>query len=377
MTAILMTAAHRANKPALSAASAKEAAPAHATIRTATFGQMVRSKLNMRRKGGAAVGELAALIKAFGLLQNLVGFQRSGDGRAMAPIEIVAGGRRLAAIGQLIAAGDLPEDFAIPYLQVTEQEAVALSLAENLGREPMHPADIVDCMRELVERGASPENIAFSFGVDALTVKRRLKLAHVSPRLFALYRNDEICTEQMKAFAVSEDHAAQEQVWDSLDPWSRKQPHAIRRLLLAQKINIGTDRVAVFVGRPAYEKAGGQVARDLFSESNDGFVEDAFLLERLALAKLERIALPLRENGALWTDILVRVEPSVLAEYGKVRQARAAPTEAQAAELAELDGKMAAPSVADTADPDEMDEDERVDAVAEQQQSLAALRARR
>lgn len=382
MTSISMSKHDSVDKPKLRAAQAtKEALPVHATIRTATFGQMVRSKLNMRRKGGAAVGELAALIKAFGLLQNLVGFQQPADGRATGPIEIVAGGRRLAAVGLLIAAGELPDDFAIPYLLVTEREAIALSLAENLGREPMHPADVVDCMRELVERGASPDDIAFSFGVDALTVKRRLKLAHVSPRLFALYRNDEICTEQMKAFAASDDHAVQEQVWDSLDPWSRKQPHAIRRLLLANRINIATDRVAAFVGRAAYEKAGGEVARDLFSELDEGFVQDACLLERLALAKLERIAAPLRDQGAHWTDILVRVEPSALAEYGKVRRARSVPTELQKAEIAELDEKMAALSDAATADSHAMNGDESIEAVEEQgqklQQQLAALRDRR
>jgi ParB family chromosome partitioning protein len=313
----------------------------HATIRTATHAQMVRSRLNVRQKGSGKLTELAALIKAFGLLQNLVGFQPPPSGDVCIPVHIVAGGRRLDAIGLLIAGGDLPEDFAIPYLLVTEEEAVAISLAENLGREPMHHTDVVECMRELAVRGASPEDIGYSFGVDALTVKRRLKLANVSPRLFAMYRNDEINTEQMIAFAVADDHAAQEQAWDSLDPWSRKQAHAIRRLLVAQHIDITSDRVALFVGLTAFERAGGKVVRDLFSESGEGYIEDGQLLERQAVKKLEQVAAPLLSQGMSWVDVIVRADPAALAEYAKVRKVRSEPSPEQARLLGELETQLA------------------------------------
>lgn len=337
-----------------------EVLPVHATLRTATHAQMVRSKLNVRRKSAAKLTELAALIKSFGLLQNLVGFQPPPCGDVVFPVQIVAGERRWDAIGLLIASGDLPEDFAIPYLLVTEQEAVAISLAENLGREPMHHADVVECMRELAARGASPEDIGYSFGVDALTVKRRLKLANVSPRLFAMYRNDEINTEQMIAFAVTDDHAAQELAWDSLDPWSRKQAHAIRRLLVAQKIEIATDRVALFVGQDAYEAAGGKVVRDLFSEDDEGYIEDGQLLERLAVQALERVAAPLREEGMRWVDVIVRADPAALAQYGRVRKVRCAPNQEQERQLAELDAQLAAweGEGGDQGDSDAGDEDE-------------------
>lgn len=64
---------------------------------------------------------------------------------------------------------------------VGPEEALELSLAENSGREAMHPADPVMAYRNLTEAGLSPDEIAPRFGVSPLTVKRYLKLTHVSP----------------------------------------------------------------------------------------------------------------------------------------------------------------------------------------------------
>lgn len=74
----------------------------HATIRTATHAQMVRSKLNVRRKNAGKMEELMALLRAHGLLQNLVGFDQVRAGSPTGVVEVVAGGRRLEAVGILI-----------------------------------------------------------------------------------------------------------------------------------------------------------------------------------------------------------------------------------------------------------------------------------
>jgi ParB family chromosome partitioning protein len=289
----------------------------HATIRAALYRVMVRSKLNVRRKV-TSVTELAALIRSQGLLQNLVGFPQVVDGIETGIIEIVAGGRRSEAIGMLIAQGDLPTDFQVPYLCVTEDEAVAISLAENLGRENMHPADVFEAMLALSVRGRSIEDIALGFNVDALTVRHRLKLANMSPRLLALYRDDEASFEQMMALAITDDHGAQQQAWDSVGKHGRS-AHELRRLLTAQQINVQTDRVARFVGVAAFEKAGGVVTRDLFSNSGVGYIGDAVLLERLAMDRLEKQSRKLSKEGHAWIDILPRAGHAALSEYARVR----------------------------------------------------------
>jgi ParB family transcriptional regulator, chromosome partitioning protein len=74
------------------------------------------------------------------------------------------------------------------------------------------------------------EDVAARFGVSATTVRQRLKLANVAPRLFELFRADEINLDQMMALAVTDDRTAQERVWDSAKEW-QKSHHALRRAL--------------------------------------------------------------------------------------------------------------------------------------------------
>lgn len=312
----------------------------HATIHAALHRQMVRSKLNVRRKV-SDVTELAALIRSQGLLQNLVGFPQIIKGTATGIVEVVAGARRLEAIGVLIEQGDLPADFQVPYLCVTEDEAVAISLAENLGRESMHPADVFEAMLALSVRGRSIEDIALGFNVDELTVRRRLKLANVSPRLLALYRNDEASFEQMMAIAIVDDHSAQEQAWDGVGKHGRS-AHELRRLLTAQQINVQTDRVARFVGMAAFEKAGGVVTRDLFSNSGAGYIGDAGLLEHLAMERLEAQGRQLAKEGHAWIDILPRADHAAMSEYARVRTVPGVLTPDQMAQLDALDVQIAA-----------------------------------
>lgn len=290
---------------------------AHATITNATYTQLVRSRYNVRTKQ-TDVTELAALIRTHGLLQNLVGYRQMVDGVATGIIEVVAGGRRLAAIGQLIESGDLPHDFAIPLLIVTEDEAIELSLAENLGRADMHPADLYVAMQAMIDHGRAIEDVALRFELEATTVKRYLKLANVAPRLIDLYRDGVLNFEHMMALALVDDHAAQEQAWDSLPAHSR-QPYELRRLLTGQKINTQTDRVARFVGVRSFEAAGGTVERDLFSRDNTGYISDAVLLDKLALDKLAKQAKQLRKDGVAWVELVPRADHADLSAFGRVR----------------------------------------------------------
>ena len=312
----------------------------HATITTATYTQLVRSRYNVRTKQ-TEVKDLAALIRTHGLLQNLVGYRQLVDGLATGIIEIVAGGRRLLAIGQLIESGDLPHDFSIPLLIVTEDEAIELSLAENLGRADMHPADVYVAMQAMIDHGRAIEDVALRFELEVTTVKRYLKLANVAPRLIDLYRDGVLNFEHMMALALVDDHAAQEQAWDSLPVHSRH-PYDLRRLLTAQKINTQTDRVARFVGVRSFEAAGGTVERDLFSRDNTGYISDAALLEKLALDKLGKQAKQLRKDGVAWVEILPRADHADLSAFGRVRRTTGELSDADRQAADDLQAQIAA-----------------------------------
>lgn len=156
--------------------------------------------------------------------------------------------------------------------------------------------------RALVDQGIGVEEVAARFGVTPTTVRQRLKLAHVAPRLFELYRTDEITLDQLMALAITDDHAAQEQVWDSAQEWQR-QPQALRRALTETKVDASSDRRALLVGVDAYTQAGGQIERDLFQPQHEGYLTDTALLERLVAEKLEALANEVRGEGWKWVEI--------------------------------------------------------------------------
>ncbi|OFA00205.1 ParB/RepB/Spo0J family partition protein [Duganella sp. HH101] len=344
----------------------------HATLRHATHAQLVRSPRNARRKprDPRELRELKALLRSQGLLQNLVCFEQHTDGVPNGLLEVAAGDSRWLMLGELIAEGDLPADYDIVCLMVTEAEAVMVSLAENLGRAPLHPADVFDAMRALADEGRGVAEIALAFGTEQIAVRRQLKLANVAPRLFALFRADKASYEQMAALAVSDDHVAQQQVWDSLPSWN-KPPSQIRRLLTAQQVNVRTDRLARWVGVKAYEAAGGVVLRDLFSNDGDGYLSDVALLESLARTKLERVARKLAAERWSWIEVRTRIETAELACYAQARTVSVAPDAAQAAALAQLDAREAA---LDDEQDDEHDDTAREAIERERAAIEAALR---
>jgi ParB family chromosome partitioning protein len=75
--------------------------------------------------------------------------------------------------------------------------------------------------------------------------------------------------------------------------------------------------LGLFVGSTAYEAAGGTVTRDLFSADDEGFMDDAALVRRLAIEKLEQKAIELRSSWA-WTRAMLDPEYDFTAQYRRV-----------------------------------------------------------
>mgnify|MGYP000928010847 FL=1 len=73
-------------------------------------------------------------------------------------------------------------------------------------------------------------------------MSRRAFAADVSPRLLDIYAGDGLTLDQLMAFTVSDDHARQEQAFDSLSHSYEKQPHAIRRMLTQHAVQASDKR---------------------------------------------------------------------------------------------------------------------------------------
>ena len=292
---------------------------------------------------------LKASIAALDLLENLVVRPDEPDEDGAERFAVVAGGRRLKVMQALVEDKVLDADHPVPcQVRSGDAEPAELSLAENVVRIAMHPADQVVAFSELARAGQSVSAIAARFGASERIVEQRLRLGNAAPELLDAYRADAIDLEVLKAFAVTTDRERQMAVWEQVAGQGyRPSAWQVKRLLTEERVP-GASAIARFVGVEAYEAAGGAVMRDLFADEHEHGVwfEDPVLLEKLATDKLQaaadelatrwKWAVPMIE--AAWDDTARygRIEPQP-AERTPEEQAEIAKLEARQAELAELD----------------------------------------
>ena len=325
------------------------------------------SRRNVRKTAGPSIEALAASIERVGLLQNLTVTLTVDGGH----YEVVAGGRRFAALKLLAKKRRIAKDWDVPCLLVADASARTASLTENVQREAMHPADQFEAFAGLVAEGRPVEDIAADFGVTPLVVQRRLKLANVSPRLMADYRADSVSLDQLMALAVTDDPAAQEAAFYDASEWQRS-PAALRQRLTEREI--GADHALVrFVGLEAYTTAGGGIRRDLFAddEATGTTLTDAALLERLVREKLEALAEPVRAEGWAWVEAVPHLSPAERQAFQNAPRQRREPTAKEARRIAVLQGRLDRTDAA-LEDAYDADDEDKAEALHQRREALAA-----
>ena len=320
---------------------------------------------NVRKTPRMSIPELAASIQRVGLLQNLIVIL-SADGEHY---EVVAGGRRLAALKLLAKKHRISKEWEVPCLLVADGTARTASLTENVQREAMHPADQFEAFAALVAEGRPIEDIAADFSVSPLVVQRRLKLANVSPRLLADYRTEAVSLDQLMALAITDDHAAQETAFYDAPTWQRN-PSQLRDRLTEREIDAHRHPLVRFVGMDSYQQAGGGIRRDLFAEGDKGvYLTDAALLERLAQDKLAGIAAEVQAEGWAWVDATPGMTHADLQAFQRAPRDRRSPNKRDAQRIEKLQAKMQ--EVAEAVDAALDDEDEeKADALQEEGERL-------
>lgn len=273
-------------------------------VRDIPLNRLKASPDNARRVGHSAqtIEARAASIKAKGVLQPLVVKpETKDDGQETGYYFVSIGEGRRQALRLLAKRKHLGKAVPVRCVVDTTNDAAEISLDENVSRESMHPADEFEAFRDLAERkGWGPEEISARFGPSPQVVRQRLRLGAVAPALLDIYREGGLNLDQVTAFAVNPDAERQMQVYARLHPHQR-QPAIIRRAMTETKV-AHDDRRALFVGVDAYVAAGGAFLVDLFTEANEGWMEDVALLDRLVAEKLAAEAVTLREaEGWKWT----------------------------------------------------------------------------
>jgi ParB family transcriptional regulator, chromosome partitioning protein len=200
--------------------------------------------------------DLIPSIKERGILQPLL-VRPNGQG-----YEIVAGRRRFLAACELEKEGTAIE--AVPCAVMAkgnDAEAVEASLIENVAHLPMDEMDQFEAFQRLLKEGRSVEDIAHIFGVSELTVKRRLAIANLHPKIRQLYRAEEIEAETLRALTL----ATKQQQKDWLVLWDDEEQHAPRGNTL-KKWLLGGENIPTSVALFDLGQYQGEVITDLFGE---------------------------------------------------------------------------------------------------------------
>jgi len=174
--------------------------------------------------------------------------------------------------------------------------ALEASLIENVAR--LDPDEVTrwETFTRLVKEGRSPQDIALTFGLTELQVKRTLALGNLLPRIRQLYRDQQIDALTVKHLTLAS--KAQQKEWLALldDPASyAPRGSALKAWLL------GGDSIpakAAIFDLATYE---GELVADLFGEDTYFASADAFWTAQNAA--IEAKAASFREDG--WSDVIV------------------------------------------------------------------------
>ena len=253
--------------------------------------QLKVSTLNMRHARKAPdVSDILPSIRARGVQQPLL-VRKNGKG-----YEIVAGRRRFFSLKQIAKEGG--EAAPVPCAVMEDgDDAAALeaSLIENTAR--LDPDEVArwETFSRLVKEGRTVEDIAATFGVTELMVRRALALGDLLPGIRKAYRNEEIDAQTVRHLTLASE--AQQAEWLKLyqDPEQR----APRGWQLKQWLfggEISTD-AALF----PLETYKGRIVTDLFDETGYfGDLDEFWTLQNAAIAA-KRDALLAKG----WSDVIV------------------------------------------------------------------------
>ena len=306
------------------------------------LGNLTLSAKNVRKvdPGPDAHAELCALVSAAGLIYPLcVEPHPTNDEH----YEVVAGGRRLAALNALATAGTLDPDYGVPCrLLPPGIDPEELSIMEN-SHEPMHTADQVTAFNKLAADGMPIPTIAQRFGVSERTVDKRLRLANIAPAVLDAYRAGEMNLGTLEAFAVSVDQERQAAVWEAIkNRYSPYGSHArsVRHLLTEDRI-ASTDPRARYATKRAYLKAGGRITEDLFANDKDTAIwyDDPEIVRQVATARLEKAA---EKIGAGYSWIETHLDNPGYSHIQCFGTVKPQPTSEERARLDELTARIEA-----------------------------------
>jgi ParB family chromosome partitioning protein len=191
--------------------------------------------------------------------------------------------------------------------------ALEASLIENVAR--LDPDEVArwDTFTRLVKQGRTPEEIALTFGLTNLQVKRTLALGNLLPRIRHLYRDEQIDAVTVRLLTLAS--KAQQREWLNMldDPNAYCPTGSQLKAWLFGGASIPTS--AAIFDLATYD---GELVTDLFGEDSYFASADAFWSAQNAA--IEAKAASYSEMG--WSDVIVLEPGSYFNSWEHERRSR-------------------------------------------------------
>jgi ParB family chromosome partitioning protein len=254
--------------------------------------QLHISKLNMRYgRKNPDVSDILQSIREKGILLPLIVRPEDND------FGVIAGGRRYLC-GEIIR--EEAGSFAAPLCAVMgegdDAEAIEVSLIENFARRDPDPFSEYETFARLIKNGRTIDGIAATFGVTPQTVKQRLALANLLPKIKEAYHAEEIDDETVQHLTMATKSQQKEwlKLFESEDGNVPLGRHLKQWLFGGASISTN---VALF----PLEEYTGQIVNDLFGE--ESYFASAETFWEAQGAAIEAKAETYREAG--WSEVVI------------------------------------------------------------------------
>ncbi|PZV34863.1 ParB/RepB/Spo0J family partition protein [Mesorhizobium kowhaii] len=255
------------------------------------------SAANMRQgKRAPDISDILPSVRARGVLVPLL-VRPNGSPESF---EIVAGRRRYFAARSL--ADERGEADPLPCAIMEDGDdanALEASLIENIARLDPDEVSQWETFSRLISQGRTVADIAATFGITELMVKRILALGDLLPNIREAYRRDEIDAETARHLTM----ASKSQQKDWLALFADPEQYAPRSYQLKQWL-FGGQSISTKVALFAIEDYPGLIVSDLFGE--DSYFADADLFWQK-----QNEAIAARRDACLeagWCEVVV-LEP--------------------------------------------------------------------
>ena len=227
------------------------------------------SPLNMRHsRRKPKVDDILPSIRQRGIIQPLLVKPNGKPDH----YDIYAGRRRFFAMKAIAKEGD--SNPVLPCLVLDKNDdadAVEASILENTARVEPDEMEQFEAFKKLADKGRSVAEIADTFGVTELMVKRRLALANLLPAIRKAYAAEEIDGRTITALTL----ATKEQQEEWLALFQSEDDYAPRGSQLKAWL-CGGEHITADKAIFALDDYPGEVLSDLFSEAGAFAEADLF-----------------------------------------------------------------------------------------------------